>query len=81
MFISALFDAEVPEVTVAQLAGHERGDTMSAKRYRKDQVATRLRPYVDRVTFPTEHIERFDAAAGVAAVESALDRKRRHRGR
>lgn len=79
MFITGLFDAEVPEATVAQVAGHERGKTMSATRYRKDQVASKLQPYINRLEFPLPRLASFDVAAGVLAVKSALDRKERHR--
>lgn len=79
MFITGLFDAEVPEATVAQVAGHERGKTMSAKRYRKDQVASKLQPYINRVEYSLLTLAPFDVAAGVLAVGSALDRKERHR--
>lgn len=79
MFITGLFDAEVPEATVAQVAGHERGKTMSAKRYRKDQVASKLQPYINRVEYPLPTLAPFDVAAGVLAVASALDRKERRR--
>lgn len=78
MFITGLFDAEVPEATVAQLAGHVRGKTMSAIRYRKDQVASKLQPYVERLVFSLPEIAPFDVGAGLAAVQSALERKRRH---
>lgn len=78
MFVTGLFDAEVPEVTVAQLAGHERGETMSGKRYRKDQDASKLRPYIDLLDFNLPAIASFDIASGLSAVRDALDRKRRH---
>lgn len=78
MFVTGLFDAEVPETTVAQLAGHERGETMSGRRYRKDQEAAKLKPYIDLLDFNLPTIMAFNVAAGIQAVESALDRKRRH---
>lgn len=77
-FVTGLFDAEVPETTVAQLAGHERGDTLSAKRYRKDQDAGKLKPYVDLLDFKLPSIKPFIVAEGIHAVECALERKRRH---
>jgi integrase len=77
MFISGLFDAEVPEATVAQIAGHERGQTMSGRRYRKDQVASKLQPYIDRVAYPLPTLAPFDVAAGLKAVTDALSRKDR----
>jgi integrase len=80
MFITELFDKEVPEATVAQLAGHVRGETMSAQRYRKDQNASKLQPYINRLVFTLPTVTPFDVAAGVLAVDSALDRKRRHPG-
>lgn len=75
-FITALFDAEIPEVTVAQIAGHQRGKTESAKRYRKDQEATRLMGYVERVRFDPPPIASFDVAAGLNALADALARKK-----
>lgn len=81
MCITGLFDAEVPEVTVAQIAGHERGETMSGKRYRKDQDASKLRPYINRLDFPLPVIAPFDVGAGLLALKSALDRKDRHKKR
>lgn len=77
-FITGVFDAEVPEATVAQLAGHERGKTMAAKRYRKDQEASKLRPYVNRLRFNLPPIAPFNVADGLLAVSGSLDRKRRH---
>lgn len=77
-FITGLFDAEVPEATVAQLAGHERGKTTSAKRYRKDQEASKLKPYVDPLCFNLPPIAPFNIAEGLLAVSNSLDRKRRH---
>jgi integrase len=81
MFITGLFDAELPEVTVAQLAGHERGKTMSSKRYRKDQVAFKLKPYINRLEFSLPKLVPFNIEAGISAVGSALDRKERHQRR
>jgi integrase len=77
-FITGLYDAEVPEVTVAQLAGHERGESMSAQRYRKDQSALKLKPYISRLEFNLPTIKPFNVASGILAVKDALDRKSRH---
>lgn len=78
MFITNLFDEEVPEATVAQLAGHKRGETMSAQRYRKDQEASKLQPYIARLKFTLPTVAKFDIKAGLIALEDALKRKERH---
>lgn len=78
-FTNALFAAEIPEVTAAQLVGHERGYSQAAIRYRKDQEASELQGYIDRLKFELPTIAPFDIAAGIKAVEDALKRKERNR--
>lgn len=78
MFITGLFDKEVPEATINQLSGHARGETQSGKRYRKDQAARQLKPYVDRLAYNLPSIAPFDVSAGLEALECALERKERN---
>lgn len=57
-FVTALDRLELPERVLAQLAGHERGQTQSGKRYAKDRDADELAEIFVRLHFP--------ALAGVA---------------
>jgi hypothetical protein len=74
-FITALTHLEIPDRVVAELAGHERGDTMAAKRYAKDRTADKLAPHVERLAYELPPITRFDVADGLVALEHALARK------
>jgi hypothetical protein len=74
-FITALDQADVPERIIAQLAGHQRGETMSGKRYAKDREADDLAPYIERLAYTLPPIAAFDVADGLVALEHALDRK------
>jgi integrase len=77
-FLTTLDRLGVQETIVAQLAGHERGETMSATRYRKDQDAGPLRPHIDKLVYALPPIARFDSPEGVRAVEDALLRKQQN---
>jgi hypothetical protein len=76
-FITALDHVDVPERVIAQLAGHERGETMSGKRYAKDREAAKLATHIERLTYELPPIARFGVADGLVALEHALARKRR----
>jgi integrase len=76
-FVSALYrlDPAPGEFIINQLSGHERGETMSAKRYAKDAGPDALRAHVDRPKFNIPTIAPFDVAEGLVAARHALDRK------
>ncbi|MDY7566282.1 site-specific integrase [Pseudomonas sp. RTC3] len=75
MFISELFKSEIPEAFIAQLAGHERGETISAKRYRKDAADAQLAGYVDRLSFELPVIQPFAYDAAPGYIRTALRRR------
>ena len=75
MFISELFKSEIPEAYIAQLAGHERGETISAKRYRKDVADQQLAGYVDRLDFKLPEIQPFACDAAAGYLREALRRR------
>lgn len=74
-FITALSELEVPPDIQAQLAGHSRGKTIAAVRYRKDADAERLLDYVNQLDFALPAIRPFVVADGLDAVKNALRRK------
>ncbi|MGT2505925.1 tyrosine-type recombinase/integrase [Cupriavidus basilensis] len=76
-FITALFAADIPDATVSQLSGHAQEGSEAAIRYRKDQSADQLRPYVERLAFDLPDIAPFEVAAGMAALKDALDAKQK----
>lgn len=75
-FITGLFAADIPDATVSQLSGHAQEGSEAAIRYRKDQSADQLKPYVERLAFDPPDIAPFDVAAGVEALKDALAAKR-----
>ena len=74
-FITALSELEVPTDIQAQLAGHSRGETITATRYRKDAHAERLLSYVKLLDFELPEITPFVVADGLDAVRDGLRRK------
>jgi len=74
-FITALSELEVPPDIQAQLAGHSRGNTIAATRYRKDAEAERLLTYVERLDFKLSTIAPFSISDGLDAVKHGLMRK------
>ena len=74
-FISALDELDTPPPIQSQLAGHVRGNTETATRYRKDRDADKLKHYVDPLNFSLPSIKRFLVADGLDAVRDALFRK------
>lgn len=74
-FITALSELGVPPDIQAQLAGHSRGETIAAVRYRKDTDAERLLDYVKQLDFKLPEIKPFVVADGLAAVRDGLRRK------
>lgn len=76
MFISKLWELDIPEHIIAQLVGHARGLTESSKHYRKDSEADRLSPYIDQIEWDIPPIKNFNSKDGVIAVRSALLRKK-----
>jgi len=82
-FTSAVYDSNegISEPTVAQLTGHQRGETMSAIRYRKDKAATKQLAYIDQIDFDLPEIAPFDIDAGMLALKNAFARKERHKRR
>jgi integrase len=75
LFISQLFKSEIPEAYIAQLAGHERGETVSAKRYRKDALDQQLSDYVNRLDFKLPEIQPFACDAATGHIREALRRR------
>jgi len=76
-FITALNELEVPPDIQSQLAGHSRGDSITAARYRKDAEAERLLSYVEQLCFELPPIMPFVISDGINAVKDALRRKTR----
>ena len=77
-FISGLYrldDPSLGEFVINQLSGHERGETMSAKRYSKDQGPDTLSTHVARLNFSAPVIEAFDIQDGLFAVRDGLKRR------
>ena len=74
-FITALNELEVPPDIQSQLAGHSRGDNITAARYRKDAEADRLLSYVEQLCFKLPPIMPFVISDGIHAVKDALRRK------
>lgn len=75
MFITKLWELDTPEHIIAQMAGHSRGETQSARNYRKDMEAHKLQTSIDRIKFPLPKIARFNIADGLVAVKCAIRRK------
>jgi integrase len=74
---TALYVADVPPPKVAQVLGHERGESISETRYNKDKIPSELQAYVDMVDFKLPHVSPFNVKIGICAVADALDRKKR----
>ncbi|NNA50289.1 tyrosine-type recombinase/integrase [Pseudomonas lactis] len=76
-FITALNEQEVPPDIIAQLAGHIRGETETAGRYRKDTEADRLLAYIKLLNYELPHIKPFIVNDGLDAIKDALRRKKK----
>ena len=76
-FITLLVDKTTPEYIISAIAGHERGETTSLKRYGKD-AAKRLHPYIESLDFELPAIQPFKIAEGIMAIKQALHRRRPH---
>lgn len=75
-FVTALERLDLPERVMAQFAGHQRGQGQSGTRYAKDREAVELQSLMDRLSFSClDELNKFDAAAGLRAIHSALRRK------
>lgn len=74
-FITALDELNTPPPIQSQLVGHARGDTETARRYRKDRNVDKLKPYIDPLQFTLPPIARFSITDGLDAIEHALKRK------
>lgn len=76
-FISGLYGLNPPlgEFVINQISGHERGESMSAQRYSKDQSPDILGAHVDGLDFNIPVIERFGINEGLQAVLDALGRR------
>lgn len=74
-FITALFDLGIPDATVSQLSGHAQDGGMAAVRYRKDQNADKLKPYIERLSFSLPSIAPFNVSAGMEALADGLSAK------
>ncbi|MEE4889725.1 site-specific integrase [Pseudomonas alliivorans] len=71
-FITALDELDTPPTIQAQLAGHVRGLTETANRYRKDRDADQLKKYIDPLFFALPPITKFVVQDGLDAVRDAL---------
>lgn len=77
-FLTATERLGTPERVMAQIAGHQRGDTESWNRYAKDRDADQLATVINGLAFPeADGIAPFIASDGIRAVLSALDQKER----
>lgn len=74
-FITALNEQEVPSDIIAQMAGHIRGSTETAGRYRKDAEADRLLTYVKLLNYELPQVKPFVITDGLDAITDALRRK------
>jgi integrase len=75
-YITALERLDTPERVVTQLAGHERGTSVSAKRYAKDRDPDLLAVVVNAVTFDfLSEITPLDIESATAALKVAERRK------
>ncbi|MBW0235258.1 site-specific integrase [Pseudomonas sp. D1HM] len=74
-FITALNQQGVPSDIIAQLAGHIRGSTETAGRYRKDAEADRLLTYIKLLNYKLPQIKPFIISDGLDAISDALRRK------
>ncbi|RMM12796.1 tyrosine-type recombinase/integrase [Pseudomonas syringae] len=74
-FITALNNQGVPPDIIAQLAGHIRGSTETAGRYRKDAEADRLLTYVKLLNYELPRVKPFVISDGLDAITDALRRK------
>lgn len=75
-FATALERLDLPERVMAQLTGHERGQTQSGTRYAKDRHAGELKSVIDNLTFPSlAGLVPFNAEAGLRAINAAQRRK------
>lgn len=75
-FLTATERQGIPERVMAQIAGHQRGDTESYTRYAKDRDADQLAPVVNGLAFPeVDGIEPFIASDGIRAIRRAARQK------
>lgn len=77
-FITALNEQGVPPDIIAQLAGHSRGPTETAGRYRKDAEADRLLTYITPLNYELPDIKPFSISEGLGAIADALRRKKQN---
>lgn len=62
--------------TIQQLAGHERGDTVTTMRYVKDRPADELAPVINRVEFQClKQVARFDVTFALKALKCSTRHK------
>lgn len=79
-FVTALDRLHLPERVMTQLAGHERGQTQSGKRYAKDRDADELAEIFVRLHFPAlAGVAPFRIDDALAAIKWAVGQKRRER--
>lgn len=63
------------EFVVSQVAGHERGETMSGKRYASDGSPDLMTKHIGRLNFSLPTIVPLDVPDAIAAMAAALGRK------
>lgn len=75
-FLTATERLGTPERVMAQIAGHQRGDTESWNRYAKDRDADQLAPVINGLAFrETDGIVPFIVSDGIRAIQCAKRQK------
>ncbi|VWC75720.1 integrase family protein [Burkholderia lata] len=75
-FLTATERLGTPERVMAQIAGHQRGDTESWNRYAKDRDADQLAALINGLAFPeADRIAPFIATDGIRAIQCAKRQK------
>ena len=76
-FLTATERLDLTERVMAQLAGHQRGDTQSGTRYAKDRSAEELKPIMDRLNYPClSDVARFQIKPALKALGCSKKHKR-----
>lgn len=65
------------EAMTAQISGHKRSQSVLGSTYRKDVITEEVVQTIERLDFGLPSVAPFDAEAGLAALQDALNRKTR----
>lgn len=74
-FLTMLEELQTPARIRSELAGHQRGETITDTRYTKDSQTINASKYVEKLSFDLPPIANFDCEAGIDALTDALRRK------